>query len=154
MEKTGGLRRKIGLVIALIIVIAVGYSLSRYIAVSNKNSTKINAYEIQGMKVDILKEGMGEAAKNGEAVSVHYTGILENGEKFDSSLDRGVPFSFVLGEERVIKGWELGVLGMRKGEKRKLTIPYELAYGENGIPGVIPAKATLIFDVELLQINQ
>jgi benzodiazapine receptor len=111
-------------------------------------------YEIQDMKVEILKEGAGEAAKNGDTVSVHYTGTLENGEKFDSSLDRGVPFSFVLGEGRVIKGWELGVLGMKKGEKRKLIIPYELAYGENGIPGVIPPKATLIFDVELLQINQ
>ncbi len=111
-------------------------------------------YEIQGMKVEILKEGAGEAVKNGDAVSVHYTGTLENGEKFDSSLDRGVPFSFVLGEGRVIKGWELGVLGMKKGEKRRLTIPYELAYGENGMPGVIPPKAILIFDVELLQINQ
>jgi FKBP-type peptidyl-prolyl cis-trans isomerase len=154
MRKAKGLKKEIGLTIALIMVVAVGYSLSRYISAGDKNFTKINVYEIQGMKVEILEEGAGEAVKNGDTVSVHYTGILENGEKFDSSLDRGTPFSFILGEGRVIKGWELGVLGMKKGEKRRLTIPYELAYGENGIPGVIPPKAILIFDVELLQINQ
>jgi FKBP-type peptidyl-prolyl cis-trans isomerase len=109
-------------------------------------------YEIQGMKVEILKEGTGVEAKNGDKVTVHYVGTLEDGTKFDSSIDRGTPFSFKLGAGEVITGWDLGVLGMKVGEKRKLTIPYDLAYGENGY-GPIPAKATLIFEVELLGIN-
>jgi hypothetical protein len=115
--------------------------------INNNNST------VQDMKIEILKEGTGEAAKNNDTVSVHYTGVLENGTKFDSSLDRGTPFSFTLGAGQVIKGWDLGILGMKVGEQRKLTIPYDLAYGEAGY-GPIPAKATLIFDVELLGINQ
>ena len=112
-----------------------------------------NTYEIQGMKVEILKEGTGAEAKNGDTVSVHYSGVFENGTKFDSSVDRGVPFSFALGAGQVIQGWDLGVLGMKIGEKRKLTIPYDLAYGEAGY-GPIPPKATLMFEVELLGINQ
>lgn len=110
-------------------------------------------YEIQGMKVEILKEGSGAEAKNGDSVSVHYTGTLENGTKFDSSIDRGEPFPFQIGVSSVIKGWHLGVVGMKVGEQRKLTIPAELGYGEGGYPGVIPPNATLIFTVELLKIN-
>ena len=113
-----------------------------------------NTFEIQGMKVEILKEGTGEVAKNGDTVSVHYTGTFEDGTKFDSSIDRGTPFSFILGSGQVIQGWDLGVLGMKIGEKRKLTIPPELAYGSSGAGGVIPPNATLIFEVELLGINQ
>jgi FKBP-type peptidyl-prolyl cis-trans isomerase len=114
-----------------------------------------NSYEIQGMKVDILKEGTGEAAKNGDTVTVHYVGTLENGNKFDSSVDRGIPFSFNLGAGQVIQGWDLGVLGMKVGEKRKLTIPPELGYGATGTPGgPIPPNTTLIFGVELLKIGQ
>jgi len=112
-----------------------------------------NNYDIQGMKVEVLKEGTGEASKTGDTVSVHYVGTLENGTKFDSSIDRGEPFSFKLGENRVIQGWELGVLGMKVGEKRKLTIPANLAYGNQAVGGVIPANATLIFEVELIEIN-
>ncbi|HPI67244.1 MAG TPA: FKBP-type peptidyl-prolyl cis-trans isomerase [bacterium] len=89
----------------------------------------------------------------GEIAVVHYTGWLTDGTKFDSSLDRGAPFEFPLGAGRVIAGWDQGVSGMKVGEKRKLTIPYNLAYGEEGIPGAIPAKATLIFEVELLAIK-
>ena len=106
------------------------------------------------LKTEIIQEGSGQEAKNGDTVSVHYTGTLEDGTKFDSSVDRGNPFSFKLGIGQVIKGWDLGVLGMKIGEKRKLTIPSNLAYGERGVPGTIPANATLLFDVELLGITE
>lgn len=111
------------------------------------------SYEIQGMKVEILQQGTGEASKTGDIVTVNYVGVLQNGAKFDSSIDRNQPFSFTLGQNRVIQGWELGVLGMKAGEKRKLTIPPELAYGDQAVGGVIPANSTLIFEVELLKIN-
>ncbi len=113
-----------------------------------------NIQYIQGMKIETLKEGIGEIAKNGDSISVHYTGILEDGTKFDSSTDRGTPFTFTLGVGQVIKGWDLGVLGMKVREKRKLTIPPELSYGFQGAGGVIPPNATLIFEVELLGINK
>jgi FKBP-type peptidyl-prolyl cis-trans isomerase len=97
--------------------------------------------------------GTGHEVKSGDIVSIHYVGTLENGAKFDSSRDRGEPFETAIGEGFVIKGWDEGVIGMKVGGKRKLTIPYDMAYGENGIPGVIPPKSTLIFDVELLDIK-
>ena len=108
--------------------------------------------EINDLVVEILQEGGEGEAKSGDIVVVHYTGTFENGEKFDSSVDRGEPFEFDLGAGQVISGWDLGVKGMKKGEKRRLTIPYHLAYGEFGY-GPIPPKATLIFDVELLDIK-
>lgn len=104
------------------------------------------------MQVTILREGSGNLAEKGDAVTVHYTGWLENDTKFDSSVDRGVPFSFILGAGEVIRGWDAGVEGMKVGEKRTLTIPPELAYGERGVPGAIPPNATLIFEVEMLGI--
>ena len=107
---------------------------------------------MEDLKVEILTEGSGEVAKERDLVSVHYTGTFENGEKFDSSVDRGEPFEFKLGAGMVIKGWDLGVVGMKVGEKRLLTIPYSLGYGEFGY-GPIPPKATLIFEVELLGIK-
>lgn len=97
--------------------------------------------------------GTGEVAVAGKTTTVHYTGRLENGTKFDSSVDRGQPFSFPLGAGRVIKGWDEGVQGMKVGGKRKLTIPSDLGYGARGAGGVIPPNATLIFDVELLGVR-
>ncbi len=101
---------------------------------------------------DIVK-GTGEEADVGKTVTVHYTGWLMDGTKFDSSLDRNQPFSFTLGERRVIPGWEQGVVGMKVGGKRELIIPPELAYGANGAGGIIPPNATLKFEVELLGVK-
>ena len=106
-----------------------------------------------GLKYLDQVAGTGDVAVAGKTVSVHYTGWLENGKKFDSSVDRGQPFSFPLGAGRVIKGWDEGVQGMKVGGKRKLTIPSDLGYGARGAGGVIPPNATLIFDVELLGIR-
>jgi FKBP-type peptidyl-prolyl cis-trans isomerase len=97
--------------------------------------------------------GTGDVAVAGKTTTVHYTGWLTNGQKFDSSVDRGQPFSFPLGAGRVIKGWDEGVQGMKVGGKRKLTIPSALGYGARGAGGVIPPNATLIFDVELLGVQ-
>ena len=110
--------------------------------------------ENEELKIEVLREGTGEEAENGDNVSVNYVGTLQDGTKFDSSIDRETPFDFLLGSGQVIKGWDLGVLGLKIGEKIKLTIPSDLAYGDNGIPDVIPPKATLIFEVELLGINK
>ena len=103
-----------------------------------------------GLQYIDLKIGAGATALAGQNVSVHYTGWLANGKKFDSSVDRGQPFSFPLGAGRVIKGWDEGVQGMKVGGKRKLTIPSNLGYGARGAGGAIPPNATLIFEVELL----
>ena len=97
--------------------------------------------------------GKGPEAKKGDKVSVHYTGTLTNGTKFDSSRDRDEPFEFTLGAGMVIKGWDEGVAGMKKGGKRKLTIPSEMGYGKSGSPPKIPPDATLVFDIELLEIK-
>jgi peptidylprolyl isomerase len=105
-----------------------------------------------GLKYEILECGDGETAKSGDTVSVHYVGTLADGTKFDSSRDRGEPFSFPLGAGQVIQGWDEGVAGMQIGETRKLTIPPELGYGPSGT-GPIPPNATLIFEVELLDIT-
>lgn len=108
-----------------------------------------------GLRYEDLTVGDGAEAKGrGQTVSVHYTGWLEDGTKFDSSLDRNDPFSFPLDSSYVIKGWDEGVKGMKVGGKRKLIIPSELGYGERGAGGVIPANATLIFEVELLEISE
>lgn len=111
-------------------------------------------FEIQGMKVEILQQGTGEPAKAGDNIVVNYAGTLLDGTKFDSSIDRNQPFPYTLGQNKVIKGWELGLLGMKAGEKRKLTIPPELAYGPNGRPPVIPGNATLVFEIDMLSINK
>lgn len=105
------------------------------------------------MKIEKITEGSGPSPKKGDTVTVHYTGWLTDGAKFDSSVDRGQPFKFVLGIGRVIAGWDEGVATMKTGDKVKLTIPPEKAYGKSGYPGAIPPNATLIFEVELLSIS-
>lgn len=107
-----------------------------------------------GLKYTVLKAGKGATPKPGKTVFVHYTGTLTNGKKFDSSRDRGEPFSFILGQGQVIPGWDEALSTMKVGERRKLTIPPKLAYGAAGAGGVIPPNATLIFDVELLKISE
>ena len=105
------------------------------------------------MKIEKLVLGTGASPKRGETVTVHYAGWLADGTKFDSSIDRGEPFAFALGTGQVIGGWDQGVATMRVGDKARLTIPPELAYGAAGYPGAIPPNATLIFEVELLSIS-
>lgn len=126
---------------------------------ANTNSTNTPAAntnklteDVMELKSETLTEGQGVTIANGQTAVVHYTGWLTDGTKFDSSVDRGEPFEFVVGAGAVITGWDQGVLGMKVGEKRKLTIPSDLAYGDAGV-GPIPPKATLIFEVELLAIK-
>jgi FKBP-type peptidyl-prolyl cis-trans isomerase len=116
---------------------------------SNKNNNKL-----MELGIKTTKEGTGDRIVNsGDTISAHYTGKLEDGTKFDSSVDRGTPFTFTIGQGQVIQGWEQGLLGMKVGEKRTLTIPSELGYGARGAGNAIPPNATLIFDIELMSIK-
>lgn len=107
-----------------------------------------------GLKYVDVKVGKGASPVKGKMVKVHYTGTLENGKKFDSSVDRKQPFTFVIGVGQVIAGWDEGVMGMKVGGKRKLTIPSELGYGRRGAGSDIPPNSTLLFDVELLDVEK
>jgi peptidylprolyl isomerase len=107
-----------------------------------------------GLQIEDIVEGTGDSPKKGQTVVVHYTGWLTDGKKFDSSVDRGQPFEFNIGVGQVIKGWDEGVLTMKVGGKRKLTIPPEMAYGDRDVGGgLIPANSTLVFEVELLDLK-
>ncbi|HEY9162826.1 MAG TPA: FKBP-type peptidyl-prolyl cis-trans isomerase [Desulfomonilia bacterium] len=107
-----------------------------------------------GLKYIDVVAGNGASPSVGKRVKVHYTGTLENGKKFDSSVDRNQPFSFIIGVGQVIPGWDEGVMTMKVGGKRKLIIPPNLGYGAKGAGGVIPPNATLLFDVELLDVEK
>lgn len=116
-----------------------------------------NTQGVEGVKVTILKEGTGAVAKSGDTVAMNYTGTLTNGTAFDSNIDPKFkhvePFVFTVGAGQVIKGWDIGVAGMKVGEKRKLELTPDFAYGSNAVGGVIPANSSLIFEVELLGIK-
>ena len=119
----------------------------------NQQPSKAPVTTPSGLQYVDLVEGTGECPRPGASVSVHYTGWLTSGKKFDSSLDRGQPFVFPIGRGKVIRGWDEGVATMKVGGKRKLTIPPDLGYGSRGAGGVIPPGATLVFEVELLSVR-
>ena len=105
------------------------------------------------LKIETIQAGTGATPMRGQTVVVHYTGTLTDGTKFDSSVDRNEPFEFALGVGQVIRGWDEGFAKMKVGDKAKLTIPPEMGYGASGYPGVIPPNATLVFEVELLEVR-
>jgi FKBP-type peptidyl-prolyl cis-trans isomerase FkpA len=149
-----------GLAVALLASILATVVPAQSLTTSPKQKdSKLDATPQPLQKIDV-KQGTGAEAVSGRPVIVHYTGWLydpaapgNKGAKFDSSVDRKVPFGFYLGEGKVIKGWDEGVVGMKVGGKRTLIIPPNLAYGSNGAGGVIPPNATLIFDVELIEVK-
>jgi len=148
-----GIKKNIISIIIIVLVIALAFFLivrpKELVAPTEQNSEK----KMDEVKIEVLQQGTGEAvSKNGDQLTVDYTGTLEDGTKFDSSIGRA-PFVFTLGAGQVIQGWDQGLLNMKVGEKRKLTIPASLGYGSSGAGGVIPPNATLIFEVELLKIN-
>ena len=148
----------ISIIIVLLAIILSFYLLNEILKPEEviEKTEEIESEEtVKDLAIEILEEGTGEEAQNGDSLKVHYTGTLEDGAKFDSSLDRGDPFVFTLGAGQVIKGWDLGLLGAKVGDKRKLTIPADLGYGETSAAGgKIPPGATLIFEIEVLEINK
>ncbi|OHB24356.1 MAG: hypothetical protein A2542_01365 [Parcubacteria group bacterium RIFOXYD2_FULL_52_8] len=149
----------IGIIVAALVIILIAF----YMNSSNgtpttpagtPESTATPSPAANGLQVQDVVVGTGTEAKAGDTVSVHYTGTLENGTKFDSSVDRGQPFRFPLGAGMVIQGWDLGVAGMKEGGKRHLVIPASLAYGAASPSPLIPANSTLVFDVELIKVER
>ena len=159
--------KKITSIIILLVIAIIVLFLGKKFVKTDKISSKQDTMQTQtdiikgnsssfvkdGVTVLIEREGTGVVAENGKSVTVNYTGTFENGTVFDSSIPRGKPFDFTLGSGEVIKGWDIGVEGMKVGELRKLVIPSELAYGDAGAGGTIPPKSTLIFEVELLGVK-
>src|SRR5580658_10518465 len=147
----------VAMILVLTVVSLVAQSATRKSSTANTNApAKVTGDGVKtpsGLTYWDLRLGNGETAKEGSRVRVHYTGWLTNGKKFDSSVDAGTPFDFRIGNGEVIKGWEEGVAGMRVGGKRQLRIPAALGYGADGYPPVIPANATLIFDIQLLGVQ-
>ena len=148
------------IVIVLVVVIIGAYALLTGSGSQNGNVLNgqnglvpagLKTFELNGLKVEILKEGTGPEAKVGDTVTVNYVGLLSNGTKFDSSIDRNSPFVFPIGQNRTIKGFDMGVVGMKFGERRRLTIPPELGYGSTKLT-LIPANSTLIYEIEMLKI--
>jgi FKBP-type peptidyl-prolyl cis-trans isomerase FkpA len=143
-----------GAALGLLVLAAVAAACSQSSAAGAGGSGGQQVTTPSGLKYTDLTVGNGAEAKTGQTAVVHYTGWLTDGKKFDSSKDRGQPFSFPLGQGRVIKGWDEGVVGMKVGGKRELLIPPELGYGARGTPGgPIPPNATLKFEVELLDLK-
>lgn len=149
-------------IIFLLVLFAAGgvvfYLLQRPMSVEENEDVERDSSDTeeradQELVKEILKEGSGPEVDFGDEVVVHYVGTLEDGTKFDSSRDRGQPFSFVQGQGAVIQGWEQGVIGMKVGEIRKLYMAPSLGYGERGVPGAIPPNSSLVFEIELLEIN-
>jgi FKBP-type peptidyl-prolyl cis-trans isomerase len=140
------------LVITLLVLVTMVYP----VMAVNDAPTKVSGSgkaTASGVQYWDLKPGTGAAAESGKTVSIHYTGWLADGKKFDSSLDRGRPFSFRLGEGSVIKGWDEGVAGMKVGGKRQLKVPAASAYGDEGKGGVVPPSATLTFEIQLVDVK-
>ena len=145
-------QRLILLIIVLLLVTVLIYVIYQNLSEKSSPASEFTT-TTSGLQFEDLIIGSGEKAQNGDLVIVHYTGTFEDGNKFDSSVDRNKPFEFTLGEGRVIEGWDEGIQGMQVGGTRILKIPPELAYGPDGYAGVIPPNATLIFEVELIDVN-
>ena len=139
----------------LAVLVALGVACAQSDSSDSRSEVNMDSYTTtpSGLQYKDLVVGSGEEARQGATAVVHYTGWLLNGTKFDSSLDRGTPFNFVIGRGQVIKGWDEGVGTMNVGGKRELIIPADLAYGDSGAAGVIPPGATLKFEVELIELR-
>jgi len=140
-------------IIAIIIVLALAATAVAYLIAKRSGSNGAEVTTASGLKYTDIVVGTGATPQKGQTVTVHYTGTLANGKKFDSSLDRGVPADFRIGVGAVIKGWDEGLMTMKVGGKRHLVIPSNLGYGPGGRPPDIPGNSTLIFDVELLGVK-
>ncbi len=145
----------IALVVILLLILTVAISFYKFKNKKNMDNASQSQSAVENpLQVIDLKIGSGKEVKSGDKIEVNYLGTLENGTKFDSSYDRNEPLPLTIGVGQVIKGWDIGILGMKVGGKRKLIIPSNLAYGERGAGGLIPPNATLIFEVELVEISK
>jgi peptidylprolyl isomerase len=140
-------------VIAIIVVVVIAASAIGYLISKRGDTSEILITNPSGLKYSDMTVGTGATPQRGQTVTVHYTGTLENGKKFDSSRDRGTPADFRIGVGQVIKGWDEGLMSMKVGGRRKLVIPSVLGYGPQGRPPDIPGNSTLVFDIELLGVK-